>query len=67
MRFFRLGLGIAIIVQAVIVKDLTMGIAGILLTCMPVFNIGCCGVSGCNTTINKTKPTIKEITYEELI
>ena len=41
MRFIRLGLGIAIIVQAVIVKDFTMGIAGILLTCMPVFNIGC--------------------------
>ena len=39
MRFVRLGVGIAIIVQSVIVKDLTMGIAGILLTCMPLFNI----------------------------
>ena len=67
MRFVRLGLGIAIIVQAVIVKDLTMGIAGILLTGMPVFNIGCCGVSSCNAPVNKKQQTIKEITYKEVV
>lgn len=67
MRFVRLGVGIAIIVQAVIVKDLAMGIAGILLTCMPVFNIGCCGVGGCNTPVNKKVQTTKDITYEEVV
>lgn len=67
MRFVRLGLGIAIIVQAVIVKDLTMGIVGILLTGMPVFNIGCCGVTGCNAPVNKKEQIIKEITYEEVV
>ena len=67
MRFVRLGVGIAIIVQAVIFKDLTMGIAGILLTSMPVFNFGCCGVSGCNAPVHKKEQTTKEITYEEVV
>ena len=69
MRFVRLGLGIAIIVQSVIVKDWTMGILGLLFTCMPVFNIGCCGANGCNTDYknNNKKNDVTDVDYEEVV
>jgi hypothetical protein len=67
MRFVRLGLGIAIIVQSVMVKDWTMGILGILFTSMPVFNIGCCGLGGCATPVKKNTEQTKDITYEEVV
>lgn len=67
MRFLRLGLGIFIIVQSVIAKDWTMGILGIVFTSMPIFNIGCCGTSGCSTPTKKTSETPKDITYEEVV
>jgi len=67
MRFVRLGLGIAIIVQAVIAGDWMMGILGVLFTAMPVFNIGCCAAESCNTAVKKNVSTSKEISYEELV
>ena len=67
MRLLRLMVGIFIIVQSIQTRDWTMGILGILFTIMPVFNIGCCGNSGCTTPIAKTQETIKQITYEEVI
>lgn len=67
MRFLRLGLGIAIIVQSAIAGNWTMAILGLLFTAMPVFNIGCCGTAGCNTPIKKTSETTKDISYEEVV
>ena len=67
MRFVRLGLGIAIIVQSVMAKDWTMGIIGLLFTSMPVFNIGCCGIGGCATPVKKDAERTKDITYEEVV
>jgi hypothetical protein len=67
MRFIRLVLGIVIIVQSVIVKDWAIGLLGILFTAMPVFNIGCCGVSGCAAPAKKSSEIIKDITYEEVV
>jgi hypothetical protein len=68
MRFLRLGLGIFIMVQSAMAKDLTMGILGLLFTIMPVFNIGCCGVGGCSTVSPKrSAETTKDITFEEVI
>lgn len=67
MRFFRLGLGIAILVQALIVKDILFAFAGVLFTAMPVFNIGCCGNAGCTAPLKKDQDTKKEITYEEVV
>ena len=69
-RFLRLGIGIAILVQAVMAKDALFGIAGLLFTGMAVFNIGCCGMGGCttaNTLTKKTSETIKDIPYEEVV
>ncbi|HEX5024520.1 MAG TPA: hypothetical protein VFV68_04575 [Agriterribacter sp.] len=67
MRFLRLGLGIAILVQSAMAKDWTMAFLGLLFTGMAVFNIGCCGMGGCNTQARKTPETTKNISYEEVV
>ena len=70
IRFLRLIFGIAIIVQAIIAKEVVFGIAGLLFTGMAVFNIGCCGMGNCNTPNITTKSTTgnsKDITYEEVV
>jgi len=48
MRWLRLGLGIAIIVQSIVLRDATTALIGIMLAGMAVFNIGCCGAAGCS-------------------
>ena len=53
IRFLRLGIGIAILVQAVIAKDILFAFAGIVFTAMPLFNVGCCGTNGCYTPAKK--------------
>ncbi len=67
IRFIRLAMGIAIVVQAVIAKDVLFGIAGLLFTGLAIFNLGCCGTGGCFTSINKNKITSKDISYEEVV
>jgi hypothetical protein len=67
MRMLRLILGIVIIVQAVIGKDPLLGILGILFSSMAVFNIGCCGTKGCQTSDKKTSGIAKDISYEEVV
>lgn len=68
MRLVRLGLGVFILVQAVMARDWSMGLLGSLFTIMPVFNIGCCGAGGCATTPpKKTSETTKDISYEEVV
>lgn len=66
MRFIRLVLGIFIIVQAVIAKDIPIGLLGILFTAMPLLNIGCCGAGGCSVPTKKSTENIKEVSYEEI-
>jgi len=67
MRFARLGLGIAILVQSIVSRDWTMVVLGVLLTGMPIFNIGCCGVGGCTSPVKTNVETKKDITYEEVV
>ncbi len=67
MRLLRLGLGVAIIVQAVISKDWTMGILGALFTSMPLFNVGCCATGGCDIPVKNDINNTKDITYEEVV
>lgn len=67
IRFLRLGMGIAIIVQALIAKDLVFGFLGLLLTAMPLFNIGCCGTQGCYVPPVKNRDNANDITYEEVV
>jgi hypothetical protein len=68
MRVIRLGLGLAIFVQAILSRDMMFGLVGLLISGMAVFNIGCCGIGGCYTQPKKnlTSQTNKEIIYEEV-
>ena len=65
-RFLRLLIGIAVIVQAIIQKDMLFGMAGVLFTTMAVFNASCCGSGGCYTPAKKTVQKDQEISYEEV-
>ena len=67
MRFLRLAMGIAILVQALIAKDMLFAFAGIVFTAMPVFNVGCCGTAGCAAPPKKNQATTKDIIYEEVV
>lgn len=66
LRFMRLIIGVAIVVQGIIYKDVLFGIVGILIAGMAVFNIGCCGKAGCNIPKKRTTQPPKDITYEDL-
>jgi len=66
MRVLRLALGIIIIVQGVQAKEWLFVAIGGLFSLMPLLNIGCCGVSGCNTPVSKSDKKVEDITYEEI-
>ena len=67
MRFVRLGLGIAILVQAIATGNWGLVVFGLLFTALPVLNIGCCGTAGCATPVKKNSDTTKAISYEEVV
>jgi hypothetical protein len=67
IRFVRLVMGVAIIIQAVVVKDVLFSIVGLLLTSMTVFNIGCCGAGACYTPVKRNTEPSKEIIYEKVV
>lgn len=63
VRFLRLTLGIAILVQGIVGKDATSMVLGVLFGGMAIANIGCCGERGCPVNItsnNKAKRTNNE-------
>lgn len=69
MRLLRLALGAGSLVQAIMTSDIIIGILGLVVGGMAFFNIGCCGVNGCETNYKKDNNT-KEITnveYEEVV
>ncbi len=48
MRALRLVLGIAVLIQSIVQKDITIGaLAGFLLF-TTLANVGCCGAGGCS-------------------
>ncbi len=67
MRFLRLGIGIAILAQAVLARDVMFAFLGILFTVMPLFNVGCCGTNGCYVPTQKKSESVKDISYEEVV
>lgn len=66
-RVLRLLMGLFIVGQAIVTKDLFFGVAGFVFTLMPLFNQGCCGIQ--NSCQNKptNKNSTKAIEYEELV
>ena len=68
LRVLRLLIGLAVIVQALIVSDALLGAAGLLFSGMAVFNAGCCGTAGCATpTKRSSSKSVNETTYEEVV
>ena len=66
IRFLRLGIGLIILVQAVMASDLMFGLIGLLFTGMAVFNTSCCGAGACAAPPSKNVSESKEISYEEV-
>lgn len=66
MRALRLIIGITIIIQAIMAKDLVFGFAGVFFSAMALLNLGCCGSGTCYTPINKGENSTKAIIYEEV-
>lgn len=69
MRVLRLVLGGFAIIQAIITLDIVLGILGLVVGGMALFNIGCCGVGACNTNYKNVNPNkeIIDIDYEEVV
>ncbi len=69
MRVIRLFLGVYAMIEAVKAHELLMGILGLLIAGMALFNMGC-GAQGCGIPISKnTKkedPTHEDVEYEEV-
>jgi len=53
MRVLRLAAGVFIIMQGVYAKEWLLIIVGGMFTILPLLNIGCCGVSGCSTSVSR--------------
>ncbi|MDR2206714.1 MAG: hypothetical protein LBE36_11245 [Flavobacteriaceae bacterium] len=64
MRLLRLLLGIAIIVQGVVSREWIFTFIGVLFSLMPLLNIGCCGVSGCDLPVSKNRKKTENTTYD---
>ena len=54
MRLLRLEIGIFFIVQGIAENDKVVAFMGLLLSIMPILNIGCCGASACSMPVCKT-------------
>jgi hypothetical protein len=69
VRFLRLGLGIVILVQAVMSRDGFMGMAGFAFSLLAVFNVGCfggtCSVPQHSNLNQKNKSD--EVEFEEVV
>ncbi|HEY1061129.1 MAG TPA: hypothetical protein VGE44_05560 [Daejeonella sp.] len=66
IRVLRLGIGLVILVQAVMAADILFGLIGLLFTGMAVFNASCCGTGACAAPPAKNDTGSKEISYEEV-
>jgi hypothetical protein len=66
IRVLRIALGVFIIVQGIGAKDGLFIAAGALFSLMPLLNIGCGGLSGCNRPVPKSNKKIEDTTYEEI-
>lgn len=67
-RFIRLGLGVFILIQGIVMVDKFSLLLGSLFTLMPLFNVGCCGAGGCGVNYkNDSTNNNEEISYEEVV
>lgn len=69
MRGLRLLLGVIVLIQSIVTKDILMGGMSAFLIATAVFNFGCCGSGGCGVSPDKSKNknTIEDVDYEEVV
>lgn len=70
MRWIRLVFGVFSIANAILTKDITLGLLGIVVGGMALFNIGCCGTNGCDTNYkkeNNDNNKISDVEFEEVV
>lgn len=67
MRWLRLGLGLFVGYQALVLHDAFAGIIAALFLFQAITNTGCCGAGGCAVPGKKVETKeANEITYEEV-
>lgn len=67
-RVLRLILGLAAVIQGYMENELMLIIAGGLIAAMAIFNVGCCGVTGCSIPQPaKKENNPKKVIYEEVV
>jgi hypothetical protein len=65
-RVFRLLIGFAILIEAIIMKDAAIGAIGLAFSLMALFNTSCCGMNSCSTPTNLINSKIEATVYEEI-
>lgn len=67
-RILRVALGVFILAQGIVSKDVFSMVLGLTFSGMALFNIGCCGAGGCATdaTYNKQSSQSEEVSFEEV-
>jgi hypothetical protein len=68
IRLLRLLLGLAALVQAIVLRDVLLSALGIVLLLMAVFNMGCFNGISCavNTSGRTNKNTVEDVEYEKV-
>ena len=67
MRLLRLLMAIFIIFQGVETQQWLFVFAGAIFALLPMFNVGCCGTSACNTNFSSRRSIQeKETTFTEI-
>lgn len=69
MRGFRLVVAFFALFQGVMNNYVLLILMSVIIGGMAVFNIGCCGANGCQTSHNSSKTNFenKEVVYEEVV
>lgn len=62
MRILRFLLAIAAVTQAVVQKDIIIGLLGVFLLVTALLNIGYCGSSGCSADLTNRK----KVNYDKM-
>jgi len=66
MRIIRLILGLIVIGQSIVMKDVLFGIAGAVFLFMALFNQGCCSTGTCAPVVKNRQNKKEETSYEEV-
>lgn len=67
LRIVRLVVGVAVMAQGLLKTEYVLVLAGGLVAMMALFQVGCCGSSGCAVPQNEKRSAKKEdIPYEEV-